>query len=454
MSAGIGTAEEVIAARTTALFRDHEHDVHEKTNRVFLWLLIAQWVFGIGVALLWSPYTWEGKVRTTNVHLPAAVLLGALINVLPLALIRLKPREAYTRHVVVIAQMFWSALLIHLTGGRIETHFHVFGSLAFVAFYRDWKLFPTATVVVAGDHLVRGILWPESVYGVATTEYWRFVEHASWVVFEDVILVMACIRAVEEMHTIARSRAEREAQEGALVRTEKLAAIGELAASVGHELRNPLTAVKGAVMYISKRMATVRPNEPVEADPKVKEFVELAERELGNCNRIISELLDFARDRPPQLGPCPLKALVTESFGIVPARTNVNLVNSVPDDLPVPSLDKEQFRRIVVNLVQNASESFGADRALGRVEVIGKATAEAWTLEIVDDGPGIAPEVLQKIFQPLFTTKTKGTGLGLSIVASMVERHGATIQVTSEVGRGTRFSISIPAVAAAGKAAA
>ena len=96
-----------------------------------------------------------------------------------------------------------SALLIHLTGGRIETHFHVFGSLAFLAFYRDWRVLVPATVVVALDHMLRGLFWPQSVYGVLVASEWRWVEHAAWVVFEDVVLVMSCVRGTRELREIA-----------------------------------------------------------------------------------------------------------------------------------------------------------------------------------------------------------------------------------------------------------
>ena len=104
--------------------------------------------------------------------------------------------------------MLWSALLIHLTGGRIETHFHVFGSLAFLAFYLDWKVLLTATTVVAADHFLRGIYWPESVYGVANAEWWRFLEHAGWVVFEDVFLIWSCVIGNREMAASAARQAE------------------------------------------------------------------------------------------------------------------------------------------------------------------------------------------------------------------------------------------------------
>src|SRR5262249_55564107 len=130
-----------------------------------------------------SPLAWEGKRSAIHLHVYIAVFVGGLINVFPLALIALRPGWVGTRHAMAVAQMLWSAVLIHLTGGRIETHFHVFGSLAFLAFYRDWKVLVPATIVVASDHLIRQLVWPESVYGIANPESWRFLEHAFWVVF-------------------------------------------------------------------------------------------------------------------------------------------------------------------------------------------------------------------------------------------------------------------------------
>ena len=146
----------------------------------------------------------------------AALILGGAITLIPIAFVWKFPGAAITRHVIAVAQMLTSALLIHLTGGRIETHFHVFGSLAFLAFYRDWRVLMTATVVVASDHLLRGLYWPQSVYGVqwATgilwAPIWRTLEHAGWVVFEDIILVRWCWQGNREMREIAARTAELE----------------------------------------------------------------------------------------------------------------------------------------------------------------------------------------------------------------------------------------------------
>ena len=200
--------ERRIAERAAALFRERRGHVFRRLDRAFVWLMAGQWAFAIAVAVFVSPYGWEGKVKTVHLHVQLAVWLGAALTVFPAALAVLNPGRALTRHVIAANQMLWSALLIHLTGGRIETHFHVFGSLAFLSFYLDWKVLLTATVVVAADHLLRQLAWPESVYGVLNPEWWRFLEHAFWVVFENAILVLACLAGVNDMTRAARQQAE------------------------------------------------------------------------------------------------------------------------------------------------------------------------------------------------------------------------------------------------------
>ncbi|HKR66473.1 MAG TPA: two-component sensor histidine kinase, partial [Thermoanaerobaculia bacterium] len=148
------------------------------------------------------------KERVVHMHVWVAVIGGAGIALLPILMAIFRPGTKLTRHVIAASQMLSSALLIHLTGGRIETHFHVFGSLAFLAFYLDWQVILTATIVVAADHFLRGIFWPESVYGVANAEWWRFLEHAAWVVFEDIFLIWSCVYGLREARLAAIRQAE------------------------------------------------------------------------------------------------------------------------------------------------------------------------------------------------------------------------------------------------------
>ena len=159
--------------RAAALLRESENRLHRRTDRMFARLMIAQWIAGIAAALWLSPRTWIGEASLVHVHVWAAIFLGGAIASLPIFLTWQRPGRTLNRHVIAIAQMATSGLLIHLTGGRIETHFHVFGSLAFLAFYRDWRVLVTATFVVAADHILRGSLWPQSVFGVLTPNHWR-----------------------------------------------------------------------------------------------------------------------------------------------------------------------------------------------------------------------------------------------------------------------------------------
>ena len=188
-----------IKARGAELFAAARQQRFEKVDKMFCWLMGAQWVFAIAVALLVSPYGWSGKEKVVHFHVLIALVGGAALTLFPLLMAKLRPGAAVTRHTIAVSQMLWSALLIHLSGGRIETHFHVFGSLAFLAFYIDWRVIVSATVVVAGEHFLRGMWWPESVYGIVNPEWWRFLEHAFWVVFEDIILIWACVTGVKEM---------------------------------------------------------------------------------------------------------------------------------------------------------------------------------------------------------------------------------------------------------------
>ena len=233
--------------------------------------------------------------------------------------------------------------------------------------------------------------------------------------------------ALDELHSTQET----------LIRTEKLAAVGQLAASVGHELRNPLAAVRNATTYISRKLA----HAPTE-DPRIPQFLDVIEREVGNCTRIISDLLDFARERPPARELCPLHSLVEEVATVVPTRSD-RVRNEVPEHLPAPWVDRAQLRQVLTNLVQNGLEALPSDTE-GWVTVRARMDGPTWVLEVEDEGSGMPAETREKVFEPLFTTKTKGTGLGLAIVANLIRSHGGTIAVDSKLDRGTRFTIRLP----------
>jgi PAS domain S-box-containing protein len=258
-----------IEARTAALQREQRDQACRRTDRWFAGLMIVQWLGGIGAALWLTPRTWEGSTSSVNPNIWVAILLGGTLAALPWLLVWKRPGGTVTRHVIAVSQMLFSALLIHLTGGRIETHFHVFGSLAFLAFYRDWRVLVSATVVVAADHFVRGIWWPASVFGLITASPWRWVEHAAWVVFEDFFLVRYCIEGDREMRRIARQQAELEATNEGIERTVRertaqLAASEQRLKLMLHSL--PVAAytcdAEGLITYFNQTASEVWAREP------------------------------------------------------------------------------------------------------------------------------------------------------------------------------------------------
>lgn len=203
---------EKISKRSFVLLEQNRLELCSSTDQIFKFLLFAQWLAAIIVAITISPRTWIGAEYAIHTHVWVAIIAGVLLTLVPVALIRFQAGTQTTRYVVAIAQMGWSIVLIHLTGGRIETHFHIFGSLAFLAFYRDWKVIMVATLIVATDHFFRGVWWPQSVFGIATESPYRWLEHAAWVIFEDIFLLFSVFRRNETAHRMCVQQAEMESK--------------------------------------------------------------------------------------------------------------------------------------------------------------------------------------------------------------------------------------------------
>jgi two-component system sensor histidine kinase/response regulator len=201
---------EPLQARSDDLFEQGLQANYCRTDRMFAVLMAVQWLAGIAAAMIISPRAWSGAISSVHLHVYMAVILGGLLNGFPILLVCLAPGSKLTRYVIAVAQMLVSGLLIHLTGGRIETHFHIFGSLAFLGFYRDWRVLIPATIATALDHLLRGLFWPESIYGVVFASSWRTVEHACWVLFEVSVLIVGSVARSREFRQRCQSRAELE----------------------------------------------------------------------------------------------------------------------------------------------------------------------------------------------------------------------------------------------------
>ncbi|HYE73956.1 MAG TPA: PAS domain S-box protein, partial [Blastocatellia bacterium] len=241
----------IYTLRSKELFHQHRLQIYQRTDALFAALMCVQWIAAIGAALWLSPKTWIGQYSQTHLHVWVAIFLGGAIMSLPVYFAFAHPGRMLTRHVIAIGQMLMGSLLIHLTGGRIETHFHVFGSLAFLSFYRDWRVLISASAVVAVDHLLRGMYWPQSVFGTFTVESWRWLEHAGWVIFEDIFLIRACLQSRQEMWQIA----ERQAQ----IEETKLFVEQEVLDRTS-DLRESEERFRSALQYAAIGMALVSPD--------------------------------------------------------------------------------------------------------------------------------------------------------------------------------------------------
>lgn len=242
-------------------------------------------------------------------------------------------------------------------------------------------------------------------------------------------------RTVEE-----RTRELRSAQEQ-LLRSERLAVLGQLAGGVGHELRNPLGAIKNAAYFLNMALEVT--------DPEVKETLGILEKEVDASEKIISSLLDFSRTSPPSRRKININDVVREVLSGTTVPENVEVTRQLDETLPPFLADPDQLGLVFGNIILNAIQAMPDG---GSLSVTSESMDKKWvTVSVADTGLGIPEENLSKLFEPLFTTKAKGIGLGLAVTKTMVEAHGGTIEVQSEVGRGSTFTVRLPIRGEGGK---
>ena len=220
-----------------------------------------------------------------------------------------------------------------------------------------------------------------------------------------------------------------------LVRREKLAVLGQLAGGVGHELRNPLGVISNAVYFLQMTLA--------DADETTREYLEMIFSEVRNAERIVSGLLDFARTRPPARERVAVSDLVSQALEKCPPPEDVQVTIEIDPDLPRVLVDPRQIEQVLVNLVTNAYQAMSGE---GHLAIHADAGEGRVALSIADTGCGIPRKDLEQVFEPLFTTKARGIGLGLAISKSLMEANGGSIEVESEVGRGSIFTVRLPLV--------
>jgi signal transduction histidine kinase len=258
------------------------------------------------------------------------------------------------------------------------------------------------------------------------------------------------------------TRELREAQEK-IVRQEKLAVLGQLAGGVGHELRNPLAVINTAIYYLK----LVQP----EAGEKVKQHHAIIEQEVHNANKIITDLLDFGRVSSIEREPVSVKELVQRVLVRFPAPPTVEVTLKLPGGLPMVFVDPPQMEQVLGNLTVNACQAMASPAGMisrgsatnvassvgtmstgsptgvkdgGNLTISARRQKGMVVIAVKDTGVGIPPENMKKLFEPLFTTKAKGIGLGLAVSKKLAEANGGWIEVKSEPGKGSTFTLVLP----------
>ena len=223
-----------------------------------------------------------------------------------------------------------------------------------------------------------------------------------------------------------------------LVRKERLATIGQLSGSVAHDLRSPLGAISNAAYYLRKKISAT---EFAQSNPKIEEFIGIIDDEVQYTNQIISDLLGFTRVASPALSECDVAGVIESALAEIETQENVSVEKQFDADLPPVLADEDQLRRVFGNLAGNSRDAMpkGGDLTITAKQIDGLVE-----VGFSDTGVGISDEDIGKIFEPLFTTKARGTGLGLSICQLIVSQHQGTIDVTSEPGQGTIFTVRLP----------
>lgn len=490
-------------SRTEALYESHMDANRRRTDGMFAWLIGVQWIAGAIAAMLISPRAWEGAESQMHLHVWAALLLGGAISSLPLFLAIKFPGRTITRHTIAVGQMLTSGLLVHLSGGRIETHFHYFGALAFLSFYRDIRVLITATAITAVDHFLRGMLWPQSVFGVLTSSWWRWMEHAGWVAFEDVFLMLAVRQNQRETYGLAERQAQLElvneviekkvaerTQELAethqqLVDASRKAGMAEIATNVLHNVGNVLNSVnvsaalaidgvkKSKASGLAQAVGMMREHQSdlgsfITQDPRGKQLpqylAQLSEHQLAQQESTVREL-DSLRTNIEHIKTIvsmqqtyarvtgstemvDLNALVEDCIRLNAAillKKQIRIERDIQRIAPIPA-QKHKVLQILINLVQNAEQSCTeSNRPDKTLNVRVGQNEDSVFISVTDNGLGIASENLNRIFNQGFTTKKDGHGFGLHSSANSAKEMGGSLHAASDgKGKGATFTLSFP----------
>jgi len=230
-----------------------------------------------------------------------------------------------------------------------------------------------------------------------------------------------------------RTKELKDAQEQ-LIRREKLSVLGQMAGSVGHELRNPLGVVSNAAYYLKMTLS--------EADETTREYLEIISSEVANSEKIISDLLNLSRTKPAEKEKVTVPELISQALEKQPIPKGIEVRREISPHLPYLYVDPRQIEEVLINLTINAYQAMPQG---GVLTIKAKEKEDKVLILITDTGVGISKENLGKLFEPLYTTKARGIGLGLSVSQNLTEVNGGEIKVESKEGEGSTFTLILPA---------
>ena len=320
--------------------------------------------------------------------------------------------------------------------------FIVFGGICITFFLTRYIISPlrhmaSITLDIAKGNLTRTVdIRSSDEIGQLSINF-NEMTHALKASHDEKEKIMAQLR--EHIHNLCHTNKElKEAQER-LVRSEKLAVVGKLASGVGHELRNPLGAIRNALFVIKKKTSDTG---VLKDNQKLNQLIEIIERETERSIKIVNDLLGFSRTSKPAASPTNINSIIKSSLSRLKIPEKIKRVVQVEDPLPSVLVDQSQIEQVFINLIQNACDAM----PLGGLLTIHARKEDPLflTVAFTDTGCGIPDNIKNLIFDPLFTTKPKGLGLGLAVSSSIIQRHGGCIDLKSKEGKGATFIVKLP----------